>query len=73
MKRVAYYRWDVASETPPGKRIRTRHMMNAEEALARDPIAKPIGEPVWRDIPETDEERAASMLIGWPTTQKPER
>lgn len=63
MKRVAYYRWNVASETPPGKRITTKHMMTAEDALARDPTARPVGDPEMRDVPETAEE--AAELFKW--------
>lgn len=42
MKRKEMYLWEVASETPPGRRVKTRYHMTREDALARDPTAKPI-------------------------------
>lgn len=53
MKQVAYYQFIVDSETPPGRRIRTKHKMDEATALERG------GNPVrveasleWRDVPE---------------------
>jgi hypothetical protein len=69
MKPVAFYHWEVASETPPGKRIKTRHKMCATDALARDPTARPLGEPEWRDMPETEEEQRAAMFANAPGTK----
>lgn len=69
MKRVAFYHWNVASETPPGKRIKTRHMMSEVDALERDPTAIPIGAPIWREIPETDEEKRDAMFGNAPGTK----
>jgi hypothetical protein len=69
MKRVAFYLWEVASETPPGKRIKTRHKMSETDALARDPTARPLGEPEWRDIPETEEELREVMAATGPGTK----
>jgi len=62
MKTVEYWRWEVASETPPGRRIKTRHHLRREDALARDPTATPIpGTMILREISETEEERWAAM------------
>lgn len=56
MKRVAYYQWIVDSETPPGRRVRTRYKMDEATALARG------GNPVrvdasmeWRNVAEPDD------------------
>ena len=35
MKRVAFFLWIVDSETPPGRRVRTRHKMDEATALER--------------------------------------
>jgi len=57
MKTVEMWRWWVASETPPGKRIKTRHHMSREDALKRDPTAEPVpGTMELREIAETPEE-----------------
>lgn len=62
MKRVARYRWITDSETPPGRREKTRHHMTADEAHARHTNAVPIESTLeWIDLPETDEERAQRM------------
>lgn len=56
MKRVERYRWNVESQTPPGRRITTRHYMTREQALDRDATAVPVGLPQFLDVPETPEE-----------------
>lgn len=57
MKKVALYRWIVDSETPPGKRIKTRHAMSEETAMARGGNPVRIEPPVmWLDEGETEEE-----------------
>lgn len=55
-KRVERYRWNVESQTPPGRRIATRHYMTREEALERDPTAEPVGLPQYLDMPDSPEE-----------------
>ena len=53
MKQVGYWRGYVESQTPPGKRIKTRHHMTREDALARDPTATPVpGSLEVRHIPD---------------------
>jgi hypothetical protein len=57
-KPTEFWRWIVNSESPPGKRIKTRHLMTREQALARDPTAEPVpGSMEMRDLPETEDER----------------
>ncbi len=53
MKRVAYFTWIVDSQTPPGKRHRTRHKMDEATALARggNPVAVPESLE-WREVLE---------------------
>lgn len=57
-KPTEYFFWIVDSETPPGKRIKTRHRMTRETALERHGAsAEPIlSSREVRDLPETDEE-----------------
>ena len=62
MKRTAFYRWWITSETT-GKRIKSSWDMTEEQARARYPGAEPIpGTQTWRDLPETDEERAKETI-----------
>ena len=42
MREVAYYRWHMASETVPGKRVNSREHMTEDEARAKDPTATPL-------------------------------
>lgn len=50
----------LASETTPGKRIKTRHKMTRDQALKRDPTATPVpGTMEMREVPETAEDRAS--------------
>jgi hypothetical protein len=59
MRKVEYWLWIVDSETPPGKRIKTRYRMTEADALARDPTSVKVpGSCEIREIPETDEEFA---------------
>jgi len=56
-KPTEFWRWEVWSETGPRKRINTTYRMTREQALARDPTAKPVpGSCEIRDLPENDEE-----------------
>jgi hypothetical protein len=61
MKRVAFYLWIVDSETPPGRRVRTRHKMDEATAIERG------GNPVrveasleWRNVGEPGDPPAPS-------------
>lgn len=42
MQEVAYYRWNMTSETVPGRRVNSREHMTVEQALAKDPTATPL-------------------------------
>jgi hypothetical protein len=62
VKTIKVYRWDILSDTIPGKRVKTRYHLSPEEALARDPNAKPLpGTEDERQVPETDEERQQAL------------
>jgi hypothetical protein len=62
MKKVPLYRWIVDSDTPPGRRIKTRHAMSEEEAHARGRNPVRIDPPVmWIDVPETPEEQSVGL------------
>ena len=62
MKRVTRYRWITDSETPPGRREKTRHHMTAEQAHARHTNAVPIESTLeWLDVPETEAEHDQRM------------
>jgi hypothetical protein len=69
MKRVALYFWSMASETPPGRRITTKHRMPEDVALAQDPTATPVGEPKWVDVPETEAEERENLFGNAPGTK----
>lgn len=71
MKRVERYRWNVESQTPPGRRITTRHYMTREQALERDPTAEPVGLPQYIEVPETREEFAQRQLQRKPSPCRP--
>jgi hypothetical protein len=59
MKQVQVFRWEMASGTVPGKRIKTKYHLTEADAKAEDPMAQPLpGTGEWRTILETDEERA---------------
>lgn len=63
MKRIEMHRWEVASETPPGRRVKTRHHMTREEALMRDPSAVPIpGTLRVVDLPEASDEKTRAWI-----------
>ena len=62
MKQVERYRWKVDSQTPPGRRITTRHYMTREQALDRDPTAEPVGLPQYLYMPETPEELEQRLM-----------
>jgi hypothetical protein len=60
VKKVEFWRWEVWSETGPRKRVKTRHHMTEADAMERDPTATRVaGTMEIRELPETDEERAA--------------
>jgi hypothetical protein len=64
-KRTEYWRWEINSTTPPGRRIKTKHHMTEAEALERDPTAVRVpGTLEVRDLPETDAERLADTHTG---------
>lgn len=71
MKRVERYRWKVESQTPPGRRITTRHYMSREEALERDPTAEPVGLPQYLDLPNTPEEIEQRRMQRKPSPCRP--
>lgn len=61
MKQVEFWQWVVDSETPPGKRIKTRHHMTEADALARDPTAVRVpGSLIVRSLPVTEDEFRAN-------------
>lgn len=56
-KPTEFWRWEIWSDRTPRKRIKTRHHMTREDALARDPTSTPIpGTREVRNLPETEEE-----------------
>jgi hypothetical protein len=58
-KPVEFWRWEIESTTPPGKRVKTSYRMTREEALQRDPAATPIpGTCEVRNVAENDDELA---------------
>jgi hypothetical protein len=62
MMKVPLYRWIVDSETPPGRRIKTRHAMTEEVALSRGGNPVKIEPPVqWIDVPETPDEQSVGL------------
>lgn len=76
MKQVEFWRWEIWAELGPRRRIKTRHHMRREDALATDPTATPIpGTMILRDLPETDEEvnlvSRHSQLAGPPPSEGP--
>lgn len=42
MRLVPHFRWNMLSETVPGRRINSREHLTEEQALAVDPDAKPL-------------------------------
>ena len=57
MRNVEVFRWNMASETKPGKRSNTTWHMTEEEALARDPTATPVpGSGDVRVVPDSAED-----------------
>lgn len=42
MRKVTRFRWDMNSETVPGRRVHSREHMTADEALAIDRTAQPL-------------------------------
>jgi hypothetical protein len=66
MNRVAYYRWLVPSQTPPGRTITTRYRMTEVEAqAAHGDAAQRVGEPEWRALPQTAAEIGAAATSAW--------
>lgn len=63
MKKVMMYRWQLLSDTIPGKVIKTRHLMTEAEAKARDPNAVPISAGEERLVAEPGDDM--------PTNSKP--
>jgi hypothetical protein len=64
MKRTEFWKWMTWNEVK-GKMTKTNYLMTEEDALARHPEAVKVpGSCEVRDLPETDEEKAAN----WPST-----
>lgn len=65
MKRVEYWRWYIMDPVK-GKLRATRHVMDEATALSRHPEATkvPLSLEV-RELPETDEEKAANWPSAW--------
>ena len=42
MRLMPHFRWNMASETVPGRRVISRELLTEAQALAVDPEAKPL-------------------------------
>jgi hypothetical protein len=42
MPLVPHFRWNMASQTVPGRRVNTREHLTEAQALAADPTATPL-------------------------------
>lgn len=59
MREAPHFRWLMLSQTIPGKRVRTREHLTAEQALAFDPDAVPLAGTM--EMRLTDDETTAAF------------